>query len=174
MNLVWFHSPKCQEYSDLEKLQVFERLVVARTATTWRTADGSVRLQIANPSGRGVKVPKGLTLAFLSTSTVTKKNEKQVSAVAALPENLDELVAARVALEPTLAEAFADTTFTPEQITEVIQLCAKYRPVSSLSPDELGCCNVAEATFPLPPGTVPLIMRHTVPHPMFKRKLMNK
>ena len=52
------------EYSGLEKLQVFERLVVARTATTWRTADGSVWLQIANPSSRGVKIPKGFALAF--------------------------------------------------------------------------------------------------------------
>ena len=51
-------------YSGLEKLRVFERLVVARTAITWRTADGSVWLQIANPSSRGVKIPKGFALAF--------------------------------------------------------------------------------------------------------------
>ena len=96
-------------YSGLEKLRVFERLVVARTAITWRTADGSVWLQIANPSSRGVKIPKGLTLAYLSTSTVTEKPEVQVSAVAASSENLDELVTARIALEPALAKAFADT-----------------------------------------------------------------
>ena len=95
-------------------------------------------------------------MAFLSTSTVTKNPEVQVSAVAASPENLDELVAARVALEPAFAKAFADTTFTPEQITEVTHLSAKYRPVFLLSPDELGCCNIAEATFPLPPGTRPV------------------
>ena len=52
------------EYSGLEKLQVFERLVVARTAKRWRTADGSVWLQIANPSSRGVKIPKGVTLSL--------------------------------------------------------------------------------------------------------------
>ena len=87
---------------------------------------------------------------------MTKNPEVQVSAVAASPENLDELVAARVALEPAFAKAFADTTFTPEQITEVTHLSAKYRPVFLLSPDELGCCNIAEATFPFPPGTRPV------------------
>ena len=87
---------------------------------------------------------------------MTKNDKVQVSAVAASPENLDELVAAHVALEPALAKAFADTTFTPEQITEVTQLCAKYRPVSSLSSDELGSCKIAKATFPLPPGTHPV------------------
>ena len=40
---------------------------------------------------------------------MTKNTEIQVSAVVASPENVDELVAARVALEPALAKAFADT-----------------------------------------------------------------
>ena len=141
------------KYSSLEKLQVFERLVVARTATVWRTADGSVWLQIANPSSRGVIIPKGLILAYLSTPTVTKRPEVQVSAVAASPENLEELVAARIALEPALAKAFADTTLTPEQITEVTQLCANYRHVFSSSPDELGCCKISRSY-------VPIVTRH--------------
>ena len=105
-------------------------------------------------------------MAYLPTSTVTEKLHVQVSAVAASPENLEESVAARIALEPALANTSADTTFTPEQITEVTQLCAKYRPVFSLSPDELGCCNIAEAASPLPPGTRPVdhAPYHTSPH----------
>lgn len=87
---------------------------------------------------------------------MTEKPKVQVSAVAASSENPDESVAACKALEPAFAKAFADTTFTPEQISDIIQLCAKYRPVFSLSSDELGCCNIAEATFPLPPGTRPV------------------
>ena len=42
---------------------------------------------------------------------------------------MDELAVARDALEPILAKACADTTFSPEQVSEVIDLCAKYHPV---------------------------------------------
>ena len=38
---------KMSEYSGLEKLQVFERLVVARTATTWRFVTKQNRLLFA-------------------------------------------------------------------------------------------------------------------------------
>ena len=47
----------------------------------------------------------------------------RISAVAASPKNKDELAAAREALEPALAEAFADTTFSPEQVA----LLSRYR-----------------------------------------------
>ena len=102
-----------------------------------------------------LKYPK-TSLWHLSAFKETEKLQVQVCAVAASPENSDELVAARLALEPALAKPFTDTMFTPEQITEVTQLCAKYRPVFSLSPDEIGGCNIAEATFTLPPGTRPV------------------
>ena len=69
---------------------------------------------------------------------------------------MDELAVAREALNPALVEAFADTTFSPEQVSGVIDLCAKYRPVFSLSADELGCCKIAKAAFPLQLGTRPI------------------
>ena len=140
------------ECNGAKTFQTFER-VVARTTATWRAADGSIWLQIANPSTRSVTIPAHLTLAPLSTATVTGTPELRIRAVAASPKNKDELAVAREALEPALAKAFADTTFSPEQVSEVVDLCAKYRPVFSLSPDELGCCKIAEATFPLQPGT---------------------
>ena len=55
-----------------------------------------------------------------------------------------------------MLKAFADTTFSPEQVSEVIDLCATCRPVFSLSADELGCCLIAEASFPFQPGTRPI------------------
>ena len=136
-----------------KKIQTFERVVVARTAATWRAPDWSVWLQIANPSTRGVTILAHLALGLLSTARVTDTPDLRVSAVAASPKNKDELAAAREALEPALAKAFADTTFSREQVSEAINLCAKYRSVFSLSADELGCCKKAEATFPLQPGT---------------------
>ena len=135
--------------------QAFER-VVARTTATWRAADGSVWLQIANPSTRGVTIPAHLTLALLSTASVTDTPEFRISAVAASPKNKDELAVARKALRPALVKSFADTTFSPEQVSEVIDLCAKNRQVFPLSADELGCCKIAEATFPFQPGIRPI------------------
>ena len=116
--------------------QTFERVVAARTTATRRAADGSVWFPIANPTMRDVTIPAHLTIALLSTASVTDTPEFRVSAVPASPTNMDELAVAREALEPTLVEAFADTTFSPEQVSE--DLCAKYRPVFSLSADELG------------------------------------
>ena len=147
-------NPNYPRILDSKKFQTFGR-VVARTVATGRAADGSVWLQIINPSTRGVTIPAHVSLALLSTAGVTDTPGLRISAVAASPENKDELAAAREALEPALAKAFADT-FSPEQVSEVMNLCAKYRPVFSLSAGELGCCKIAEATFLLQPGTRPV------------------
>ena len=85
------------------------------SVATWRAADGSIWLQIANPSTRGVTIPAHLTLALLSTASVTDTPELRISAVAASPKNKDELAAAREALEPALAKAIADTTFSSDK-----------------------------------------------------------
>ena len=61
-----------------KKIQTFERVVVARTVATWRAADGSVCLQIANPSTRGVTIPAHLALALLSTTRVTDTPELRI------------------------------------------------------------------------------------------------
>ena len=76
----------------------------------------------------------------------------RISVVAASPKRADEVAFALEELEPALVKAFVDTKFSPEPISEVIDLCAKYRPVFALSIDELGCCKSVEASFPLQPG----------------------
>ena len=53
--------------SELEVLEsssssVFETIIVARTLAAWYAADGSVTVQIANPSPDGVALPIGLCL----------------------------------------------------------------------------------------------------------------
>ena len=137
------------------QLKAFERIAVARTTTTWLT-DGSLSLQLANPSNSGVKIPAGLVLGHFSTVNIISPSERHVHAVAANPVTPAETATARADLEIALAKAFQDTTFTPDQVRIVLDLCAKYRSVFSLSPEELGCCTIAEATFPLPPGTTPV------------------
>ena len=87
-----------------KNFQTFERVVVVRTAVTWRVEDGSVWLQIANPSTRGVTIPAHLTLALLSTASVTDTPEFRISEVATSPKNKDALAVARDALEPALVK----------------------------------------------------------------------
>ena len=47
---------------------VFEKIIVARTFATWYAADGSVAVQLANPSSDGVALPIGLCLGQLCTA----------------------------------------------------------------------------------------------------------
>ena len=91
-----------------------------------------------SPISAYATTPAHLTLALLSTASVTDTPEFRINAVAASPKKKDELAAAREALDSALAKAFADTAFSPGQVSEVIDLCAKYRPVFSLSADEVG------------------------------------
>ena len=93
---------QCEFSEDIgtKTFQTFERVLVARTTATWRAADGSVWLQIANQSTRGVTIHAHLTIALLSTASVTDTPEFRISAVAASPKNQDELAVAREAVEP--------------------------------------------------------------------------
>ena len=59
-------------------------------------------------------------------------------------------------LRQALSAAFNKTTFSPGECEQVLDLCTKYRNVFSLSPRELGKCTIAEAEFPLEPGTRPV------------------
>lgn len=54
-------------------------------------------------------------------------------------------------LKEPLAKALVHLTFTPEQQSAVINLCAKCCLVFSLSRKELGKFNAADATFPFRP-----------------------
>ena len=137
----------------------FERVIVARTLTTWLATDGSVVVQIANPSSESLALHAGLEVGKLSSVAVVSPAQLHVHAVAATPNTPTEIAAARAEIIAPLSRAFVDSTFTVEQQSAILDLCAKYRPVLSLSRAELVECNTAEATFPLPAHTKPVNRR---------------
>ena len=46
------------EFLESSSSSVFEEIIVARTLTAWYAADGSVAVQIVNPSNDGVALPE--------------------------------------------------------------------------------------------------------------------
>ena len=66
---------------------MFERIIVARTLATWYAADGSVAMQIANPSTDGVALPIGSCLDQLFTVSVVTPDQLHVNAVAKTPKS---------------------------------------------------------------------------------------
>lgn len=64
-----------------------------------------------------------------------------------------------------LSGAFQNTTLNPAHEDAVLDLCAKYRPVVSLNTSELGTFTIAEATFPVLPGTRPVDRPPCRPNP---------
>ena len=137
----------------------FERVIVARTLTTWNAKDGSVYLQVANPSSEHLALHANLEIGTLSPVAIVEPEKLRVHAVAATPKTVGELAAAREELAEPLKKAFTNSTFSREQQARVLDLCAKYRPVFSLNSSELGKCTTAEATFPMPPNTKPVSRR---------------
>ena len=140
---------------------VFEKIMVARTVATWCTSDGAVQVQVANPSSEHVALPAGLRLGSLSPvhiATVKRApiNDTYVSSVAASPQTPTDRATAKAELMEQLASAFVNSTFSPEQKNEIMDLCARFRPVFSSSSEELGKCKTAVATFLLLPGTKPV------------------
>lgn len=130
--------------------------IVARTLATWHASDGSVFVQIANPSPDGVSLLPQLCLGRLYAVSVVARDKLHVNAVANNPVSDEEVRRARSDLEGPLSKAFSDSRFTTEQKEAVIDLCAKYSPVLSLSKSKLGRCTIAEATSPVPRGTRPV------------------
>ena len=63
----------------------FQNIIVARTLATWHASDGSVVVQIANPSSNGVRLHPGLCLGQLSTVSVVTPDHLRVNAVANTP-----------------------------------------------------------------------------------------
>ena len=132
--------------------QAFRRGVVARTACNWSAVDKSAAAQICNPSKRHVHLERDTILRYISP--VKSVAEKTVSAV-----NSDQTTFRhkRDELKGAMKKASTNTTFTPQQCSQVLDLCAKYRNVFSLSPKELGKSTIAEADIiPLEPGTNPV------------------
>ena len=131
----------------------FERITVARTLAAWFASDGSVAVEITNPSSEAIALHVGLEIGKLSSVAVVFPAQLHVHAVAATPKTPTEIAAARAEIAAPLSKAFVDSTFTAEQQS------AKYRPVLSFSRAELGKCTTAEATFPLPVNTKPVSRR---------------
>ena len=137
----------------------FERVIVARTLTTWLAADESVAVQIATPSSESLALHARLEIRKLSSVAVVSPAQLHVHAVAATPNTPTEIVAARAEIIAPLSREFVESTFTVEQQSAILDICEKYRPVVSLSRAELGKCNTAEATLFLPAQIKP-VSRH--------------
>ena len=106
---------------------------------------------IANPSNRVAYLPRNTLLGYISpVKTVLPQT------VSSTNTNPDQTAKHRADLQQALTKAFANTTFSADQREEILQLCTRYRSVFSLHPDELGKCTIAEADFPLEPGTRPV------------------
>ena len=93
------------EFLNSGSSSVFEKIIVARTLATWYAADGSVAVQLANPSSDGVALPIGLCLGQLFTVSVVTPEQFHDNAVAKKPESVDELAQAKSELEGVLVQS---------------------------------------------------------------------
>ena len=117
------------DFSHDNTLAPFKKAIVARTLATWSASDGSVVLQIANPSQDSVRLSPRLCLGHLYTVSVVTPYQLHVNAVANTTVSDEDIRRARSDLEGPLSKAFPNSTFTDEQKESVLDLCAKYRPV---------------------------------------------
>ena len=111
--------------SELEFLEsgssaVFEKIIAARTLATWYAADGSVAVQLANPSSDGVALPISVCLGQLFTVSVVTPDQLHINAAAKTPESVDELARAKSELEGPLPKAFINTKLLPDQKAAVL------------------------------------------------------
>ena len=136
-----------------------ERITVARTLATWLASDRSVAVQIATPSSEAVALHVGLEIGKLSSVAVVSPAQLHVHAVAARPKTPTEFESARAEIAAPFSKAFVHSTLTAERQVKILNICAKYRPVLSLSRAELSKCTTAEATFPHPVNTKPVSRR---------------
>ena len=101
-----------REFSESSSSSVFEKIIFARTLAIWYAADGSVAVQIANPSCDGVALPIGLCLGQLFTVSVVTPDQLHVNVVAKTPKSVDELAQAKSELEGPLSKAFTNSKLT--------------------------------------------------------------
>ena len=93
----------------------FERVIVARTVATWLASDGSVAVQVANPSSESLASHVGLGIGNLSSVAAASPAQLHVHAVAPTPTTPTAIAAARAEIASPLAKAFVDSTFPDEQ-----------------------------------------------------------
>ena len=109
----------------------FERVIVARTLTTWLAADGSVAVQIANPSSESLALHAGLEIGKLSSVAVVSPAQLHVHAVAAKPNTPTEIAAVRAEIIASLSRAVVDSTFTVEQLSAILDLSSCFIVITS-------------------------------------------
>ena len=82
----WFPTKPKFPFSEIPS--VYEQIMVARTVTTWGAKDGSVKVQVANPSSEHVALPAGLILGSLSPVTITTVVQSSSTSVSSIAHNL--------------------------------------------------------------------------------------
>ena len=132
--------------------EIWHTLIVARTVTQWcrKTKSALVHWQ----SLRSDHYPQAETIVG-TISPVTVISPRTASAIT---HNHSESQA-RIDLTAALDESFKNSTFNGQQKTQLLDLCAQYRSVFSLTREELGRCTIAEAEFPLQKNTKPVDRR---------------
>ena len=85
-----------------------EQVILARTLTTWPAADGSVAVQIANPSSESLALHAGLEIGKLPSVAVVSPAQLHVHAIAASPLTPNEIAATRAEIIAQLSKTFAD------------------------------------------------------------------
>ena len=134
-------------------LKAFEKIIFARILATWSAIDGSVVVQVADPSSDGVALPVNSCLGNILSIPIVSPNQLYANAIAQAHTSPKEIQSAKSELEDPLSRAFENPTLNTVQGEALLTLGAKYRPVFSLSMSELGRCTITVATFPLPDNT---------------------
>ena len=143
--------PLVVTFEDIESSVVpeaFQNMIVSLTVSHWSAADKTAVVQIANPSHQYVYLKRNSLLGHIAPVSVALNK-----ATSAIQTDSKTTESTSNELRAALTRAFDKTTFTPAECEQVLTLCTKYRSVFSLSPQEQGKCTLAEATFPLGPGT---------------------
>ena len=131
--------------------EAFQNILVARTVCHRSAANKTAVVQIANPSNQYVYVKRDTLLGHIAPVSVAPDH-----AISAVQTDSKTTESTRNELRTALTKAFHKTTFTPGERAQVLELCTNYGSVFPLSPQELGRCTLAEAEFPLEPGTRPV------------------
>ena len=131
--------------------EAFQNIIVGRTVSQWSAADKTAVVQTANPSHHYIYLKRNTLLRHIAPVSVAVN--KTTSAVQTDSKTAEST---RNEVRAALTRALDKTMFTPAECEQVLTLCTKYRSVFSLSPRELDRCALAEATFPLEPGTRPV------------------
>ena len=124
--------PRIVTTKDMESFDTipaaFRRILVARTVCHWSAVDKSAAVQIANPSKRHVHIERDTVLGY-----ITAVKSVPTKAVSAVTSDQTTFRKKRDELKGAMKKAFSNTTFTTQQCSQILDLCAKYRNVFSLS-----------------------------------------